>query len=355
MRGEETGQGKLFSFVSVEERVPANHPLRRVRELVDEALENMSVDFDRMYSTEGRPSIPPEQLLRGLLLQYLYGIRSERMLMEQLNYNLLFRWFVGLGIDDPVWVPSTFTKNRMRLLEADIAKHFLHETVCLAKTRGLISNEHFSVDGTLLRAWAGQKSFRKKGGGGGSGDGSDFRGEKRSNDTHGSTTDPDSRMYRKGFSQESKLSYAGHVVVENRNALVMACQATRATGYAEREAALSLLATMPRSARSTVAADRAYDTRDFVAGLREQGLIPHVAQNDKRRRSAIDGRTTRFVGYELSQRLRKRVEHPFGWIKSTAGLVQLKHRGLPKVDWAFTLASAAYNLVRLRTLTMAPA
>lgn len=354
MRGEESGQGKLFSFVSVEERVPASHPLRKVRELVDAALARMSADFDRMYSSEGRPSIPPEHLLRALVLQYLYGIRSERLLMEQLNYNLLFRWFVGLQVDDVVWVPTTFTKNRQRLLKADIAHRFLEETVALATERGLTSDEHFSVDGTLLKAWAGQKSFRKKGGRG-KGDGSDFRGEKRSNDTHESTTDPDARMYRKGPSQESKLSYAGHVVVENRNALVMGCQATRATGFAERETALELLAEIPRACRGTVGADRAYDTREFVAQLRAQGLRPHVAQNERNRRSAIDRRTTRFAGYELSQRKRKRVEHPFGWIKAVAGLQQLKHRGLEKVDWIFTLASAAYNLIRLRTLTTAPA
>lgn len=353
MRGDETDQGHMFSYISAEKRVPEDHPLRRVRELVDSALERLSKDFDRLYSDIGRPSIPPERLLRALLLQYFYGIRSERLLMEQLDYNLLFRWFVGLQMDDPVWVPTTFTKNRGRLLEGEIAQRFLQETVALAQERGLTSDEHFSVDGTLLEAWASQKSFRPKGGGG-TGDGGDFRGERRRNDTHASTTDPDARLFRKGPSQESKLSYMGHVVIENRNALVMACQATHATGNAERDSALQLLASVSRHTQGTVGADRAYDTRDFVLRLREQGLRPHVAQNTTNRRSAIDARTTRFDGYRMSQVARKQVEHPFGWIKAVAGLFQLKHRGLAKVDWIFTFASAAYNLVRLRSLTAAP-
>jgi transposase len=354
MRGDEADQGHMFSYISAEKRVPADHPLRKVRELVDAALEKLSDDFDRLYSDTGRPSIPPERLLRALLLQYFYGIRSERLLMEQLDYNLLFRWFVGLQMDDAVWVPTTFTKNRSRLLEGDIARRFLEETVALAKERGLTSDEHFSVDGTMLEAWASQKSFTPKDGGG-SGDGSNFRGQKRSNDTHVSTTDPDARLYRKGNSQESKLSYIGHVVVENRNALVMSSVATHATGYAERDSAVQLLAEIPRHARATAGADKGYDTQDFVLRLREQGIRPHVAQNDKARRSAIDKRTTRFKSYRLSQRARKQVEHPFGWIKSVAGLFQVKHRGLAKVDWVFTFATAAYNLVRLRRLTTAPA
>lgn len=352
MRGDEVDQGQMFSYVSAEKRVPADHPLRKVRKLVDAALESLSKDFDQLYADTGRPSIPPERLLRALLLQYFYGIRSERMLMEQLDYNLLFRWFVGLQMDDPVWVPTTFTKNRSRLLEGDIAQRFLRETVALAQQHGLTSAEHFSVDGTLLEAWASQKSFKPKGGSGsgGSGDGSDFRGDKRRNDTHASTTDPDSRLYRKGHSHESKLAYLGHVVIENRNGLVMDCQATEANGFAERDAAAQLLAHVPRLKNATAGADRAYDTRDFVARLRALGITPHVAQHTKRRRSAIDGRTTRFGGYLASQIARKRVEHPFGWIKSAAGLFQLKHRGLAKVDWVFTFATAAYNLTRLRRL-----
>jgi transposase len=352
VRGDEVDQGHMFSYVSAEKRVPADHPLRKVRKLVDVALERLSKDFAQLYAETGRPSIPPERLLRALLLQYFYGIRSERMLMEQLDYNLLFRWFVGLQMDDPVWVPTTFTKNRARLLEGDIAQRFLRETVALAQEHGLTSAEHFSVDGTLLEAWASQKSFKPKdgGGSGGSGDGSDFRGEKRRNDTHASTTDPDSRLYRKGHTHESKLSYLGHVVIENRNGLVMDCQATEATGFAERDAAAQLLAKVPRLKNATAGADRAYDSRDFVARLRALGITPHVAQYTKRRRSAIDGRTTRFGGYRASQIARKRVEHPFGWIKSVAGLFQLKHRGLPKVDWVFTFATAAYNLTRLRRL-----
>jgi len=353
MRGDEVGQGHMFSYISAERRVPVEHPLRKVRQLVDAALEKLSKDFDGMYSEVGRPSIPPERLLRALLLQYFYGIRSERMLMEQLDYNLLFRWFVGLQMDDPVWVPTTFTKNRSRLLEGDIAQRFLEETIALAQAQGLTSDEHFSVDGTLLEAWASQKSFKPKDGGGPD-DGSDFRGQKRRNDTHASTTDPDSRLFRKGPSQESKLSYMGHVVIENRNALVMGCQATHATGSAERDTALELLGRVPHHDGATVGADRAYDTHDFVVSVRERGLRPHVAQNTSRRRSAIDCRTTRFDGYRLSQIARKRVEHPFAWIKSAAGLFQLKHRGLPKVDWVFTFASVAYNLTRLRNLIPTP-
>ncbi len=350
MRGEESGQGQVFSYISAERRVPADHPLRKVRTLADEAFQALSPEFDEMYSQTGRPSIPPERLLRALLLQILYGIRSERLLMEQLDYNLLFRWFVGLQIDDPVWVPTTFTKNRTRLLAGDVANRFLEQTIAIARQRGLTSDEHFTVDGTLLEAWASQKSFRPKDDD--SGDGSDFRGEKRRNDTHESKTDPDSRLYRKGNSHESKLAYLGHVVMENRNALVVGCEATRATGRAERETALKLLADVPRCTRATVGADRGYDTRDFVAGLREQGLTPHVAQNTTKRRSAIDGRTTRFEGYAISQVVRKQVEIVFGWMKGAGGLHQVKHRGLPKVDWVFTFAAAAYNLIRMRKLLM---
>jgi transposase len=342
------------------QRVPQNHPLRPVRKMADAALHALSSDFDKLYSKVGRPSIPPEHLLRALLLQYFYGIRSERLLMEQLEYNLLFRWFVGLKMDGEVWDATVFSKNRERLLAGDIAQRFLAEVVSQAQQRGLASDEHFSVDGTLIEAWASQKSFKPKdGSGGGSGSGrntgENFRGQQRRNDTHASTTDPDARLYRKGHSQDAKLSYMGHVVIENRNALVMACDLSIASGYAEREMAARLLERTPRSRRATVAADKAYDTSDFVAALRALRMTPHVAQNTSRRRSAIDGRTTRHAGYAASQVVRKLVEHPFGWIKSVAGLWQVKHRGLAKVGWNFALAIAAYDLIRMRTLSEAAA
>jgi len=321
------------------------------------ALRALSGEFDKLYSNVGRPSIPPEHLLRALLLQYFYGIRSERLLMEQLEYNLLFRWFVGLSMDDEVWNATVFSKNRERLLGGEIAQRFLELVVSQAQQGGLTSDEHFSVDGTLIEAWASQKSFRPKDGSGGSGGsgGDDFRGQQRRNDTHASTTDPDARLFRKGHSQEAKLSYMGHVVIENRNALVMACELSVASGYAERESAARLLERTPRSRHATVGADKAYDTRDFVAAARALGFTPHVAQNTSKRRSAIDGRTTRSAAYAASQVMRKLVEHPFGWIKSVAGLWQVKHRGRARVGWSYALAIAAYNLTRMRRLLMTPA
>jgi transposase len=357
MRGDESPDEPLFSYVSLAQRVPQDHPLRFIRVIADAALTALSAEFDKLYSKVGRPSIPPEHLLRALLLQYFYGIRSERLLMEQLEYNLLFRWFVGLTMDAAVWDATVFSKNRERLLAGDIAQRFLAEVVSQAQQRGLTSDEHFSVDGTLIEAWASQKSFRPKdGSGGGSGSGgADFRGQQRRNDTHASTTDPDARLYRKGHSQDAKLSYMGHVVIENRNALVMACELSVASGYAEREAAARLLERTPRNRRATVGADKAYDTRDFVSTVRALGFTPHVAQNTTKRRSAIDARTTCHTGYASSQVMRKLVEHPFGWIKSVAGLWQVKHRGQAKVGWNFALAIAAYNLTRIRTLQQAPA
>jgi len=357
MRGDESPDEGLFSYVSLAQRVPQDHPLRPVRALSETALAALSPEFDKLYSKVGRPSIPPEQLLRALLLQYFFGIRSERLLMEQLDYNLLFRWFVGLTMDAAVWDATVFSKNRERLLAGDIARRFLAEVVSQAQQRGLASDEHFSVDGTLIEAWASQKSFKPKdGSGGGSGSGgADFHGQQRRNDTHASTSDPDARLYRKGHSQEAKLSYMGHVVIENRNALVMACELSVASGYAEREAAARLLEQVPRSRRATVGADKAYDTRDFVATVRALGFTPHVAQNTTKRRSAIDRRTTSHSGYAASQVMRKLVEHPFGWIKSVAGLWQVKHRGQAKIGWNFALAIAAYNLTRMRTLLRAPA
>jgi len=360
MRGDQGQQGAVFSYVQLEERVPSDHPLRKVRALVDGVLRGLDGQFSELYSATGRPSIPPERLLRALLLQYLYGVRSERLLMEQLDYNLLFRWFVGLGVDDRVWDATTFTKNRERLLNRDLAVQFLESVVAAARAEDLTSDEHFSVDGTLIQAWAGQKSFKRKGGdnesgpqGGGRNPEVDFRGERRRSDTHASTTDPDARLYRKGKGQESKLSYLGHVVIENRNGLVVGAEVTLATGRAEREAALSLMEEVPRAQRATVGGDRGYDVSSFVAALREQGLTPHVAQKVKG--SAIDARTTRHEGYRMSQVVRKIVEHPFGWLKAAAGLRQTKHRGRGRVSWGFTFAMAVYNLVRMVKLMEQPA
>jgi transposase len=324
--------------------------------MVDEALKALSPSFSRLYSAFGRPSIPPEKLLRALLLQVLYTVRSERMLMEQLEYNLLFRWFVGLNADDPVWDPTVFSKNRDRLLAGDIARAFFDAVRAQAAAAGLMSDEHFTVDGTLLEAWASLKSFKKV-------DAVDtappddpgnptvdFHGERRSNATHTSSTDPDARLARKGNGKEAKLSYSGHVLMENRNGLAVDVALLPATGTAEREAAIEMLANQSTD-RITVGADKNYDTRDFVAQLREMEITPHVAQNDTHRRSAIDGRTTRHVGYSISQRKRKRIEEIFGWLKTVGGLRKLRHRGHERVDWMFTFAVAVYNLVRMRNLT----
>jgi len=317
----------------------------------------LSAEFDRMYSVTGRPSIAPERVLRALVLQALYTVRSERMLMEQLDYNLLFRWFVGLSIDDPIWDVTVFTKNRKRLLEAEVAAQFLNGVVEQAEQMKLLSNEHFTVDGTLIKAWAGQKSFKKK-------DGADktpppqdpgnptinFRGEKRCNDTHQSTTDPECRLYRKG-GQESLLSFLGHVVMENRNGLVVAARVSQATGTAERDTAIEMIGELTHGRRITVGADKAYDTKQFVADLREMKVTPHVAQNICRNRSsAIDGRTVSHPGYEVSQTKRKRVEEIFGWMKTIGLLRQTRHRGTERVGWMFTFAAATYNLVRIRNL-----
>jgi transposase len=362
MRGDADETEPVFSYRRPAQRVPEDHPLRPIRVMTDEALRALSAEFERLYSKLGRPSIPPEHLLRALLLQYLYGIRSERLLMEQLDYNLLFRWFVGLSMDSEVWDATVFSKNRDRLLEGDIARRFLEQIVVQAREQGLTSDEHFSVDGTLIEAWASQKSFKRKDGsddgpkGGSRNSEVDFRGKKRRNDTHQSTTDPQARLYRKARGHEAKLAYLGHVVIENRNALVVGCEVTEALGlHMEREAAIRLMGDVPRRERATVGGDRAFDTGSFVTAMRAQGVTPHVAQNDTARRSAIDGRTTRHSGYEVSQVFRKLVEHPFGWLKSVAGLWQVKHRGRAKVDWTMTFGMAAYNLVRMRNLLAAPA
>jgi len=357
MRGIDSTQAAIFSYVSTEQRVPKDHPLRPIRSFCDIALRAMSREFDRMYSDMGRPSIPPEKLLRALLLQVLYTVRSERMLMEQLDYNLLFRWFVGLNMDDGVWDATVFSKNRDRLLEADIARLFFQAVVEEARVLGLLSDEHFSVDGTLIEAWASQKSFQKKDrepeGPDDSGNASiDFHGEKRTNDTHESTSDPDARLYRKGKGKEAKLSYAGHVVMENRNGLAVAGQLTKATGTAEREAAVEMLKEVAGDKRVTAGADKAYDTKGFVEQLREINVTPHVTQNTKGRNSAIDARTTRHEGYDISLRWRARIEEIFGWLKTVGGQRKTRYRGERRVGWMFEFSLAAYNLVRMRRLVV---
>ena len=364
MRGGEVRSGSLFSYVHLEARVPRPHPLRTIRAIVDAALARLDGDFAAIYAPIGRPSIPPEQLLRGLLLQAFYGVRSERQLMEQLDYNLLFRWFVGLGIDDPVWDVTVFTENRDRLLGGEIARKFFGAVLDDARVEGLLSCEHFSVDGTLIRAWASLKSFRPKDGSGeppapGRNGERDFKGEKRSNETHRSATDDDARLFRKGNGQQSQLCFIGHVLMENRNGLAVDAELTRAAGAAERLAALAMAETLPAGPK-TIGADKGYDTHDFVMELRELGITPHVARNaydtgTARRRSAIDGRTTRRDGYAVSQKKRKRIEEIFGRLKTIGGLRQTRFRGLDRVRMAFTFALAAYNLIRLPKLVGAEA
>lgn len=356
MRGEDTQQATLFSYLSPERRVPADHPLRPVRTLVDRVLARLSQRFEQMYAATGRPSIAPEKLLRALLLQLLYSVRSERLLMEQLDYNLLFRWFVGLNMDEEVWVPTVFSKNRDRLLEGDVAEGFFDEVLAEAKGLDLLSDEHFTVDGTLIEAWAGLKSFQRKDGTGtGPSDADpgnptmDFHGEKRSNQTHESTTDPESRLARRGAGKEAKLSYGGHVLMENRHGLVVNTRVTLATGTSEREASIEMADDISGERHVTLGGDKNYDTQDHVAGLRARGVTPHVAQ--KKKYSAIDGRTTRHAGYAVSQQKRKRVEEIFGWLKTVAMLRKTRHQGLRRVGWVFTFAASAYNLVRMRNLT----
>jgi transposase len=351
MRGEDPKQEGMFSYVSPEKRVPADHPLRAVREMVDEMLKEMSPQFAGLYSEVGRPSIAPERLLRALLLQIFYSVRSERMLMEQLDYNLLFRWFVGLTMDEAVWNHAVFSKNRERLLNEEIAEAFFQRV--LAEARPYLSDEHFTVDGTLLEAWASQKSFRRKDRAGTPPDGAgevNFHGEKRRNETHESITDPQARLYRKSQGAEARLSYLGHVVMENRNGLLVRAMVTQANGTAERDAALLMAESLPGRHRVTLGADKNYDTKDFVRELRRMWITPHVAQNNTNRASAIDQRTTRHPGYEVSQRERKRVEQSFGWMKIIGMLRKVKLRGLRKVGWLFTFVGAAYNLCRLQRL-----
>jgi transposase len=358
MRGDDIHQDSMFSYLSPEARVPKDHPLRPLRQMVNRALRELSWDFQARYSSEGRPSIPPEKLLRALLLQVLYTIRSERLLMEQLDYNLLFRWFVGLSMDDKVWDHSVFSKNRERFLRSDLAAAFFGRIHEQAAQAGLLSDEHFTVDGTLIEAWASLKSFRPKDtpppeGGSGRNQEVDFHGERRLNQTHASTTDPEARLFRKGKGKEAKLCFMGHVLMENRHGLIITPRLTAATGTAERDTAERMVGDLPGRHRITVSGDKAYDTREFVQSLRALNAVPHVARNRTGRSSAIDGRTTRHPGYAISQRLRKRVEEIFGWIKTVGNLRKTRHRGIEQVGWMFTLTAAAYNLVRIRNLMAA--
>jgi len=360
MRGIDHQQADMYSYVSPEARVRADHPLRAIRKMADEALKNMTERFEVMYAKTGRPSIPPEKLLRAQLLQMLYSIRSERLLMEEIDYSMLFRWFVGMNLDEPVWDATVFTKNRNRLLEGDVAREFLGEVVKQAQTNGLTSDEHFTVDGTLIEAWASLKSFQRKDGDNQPPDDPgnptvNFHGEKRSNQTHESTTDPDALLARKGSGKEAKLSYNGNLLTENRNGLIVDTEVFPANGLAERAAAMAMLEKIPGDQRVTVGADKGYDTRDFVAECRHLQVTPHVAQNLKRNGgSAIDSRTTRHSGYQVSQKKRKRIEECFGWLKTIALMRKVRHRGIEKVGWVFTFAAAAYNLVRMKNLLASP-
>lgn len=356
MRGSDGYNESLFSTVRLEDFVPANHPLRPIRTWVNEALSAMDERLSAMYEADvrgGRPSIAPEKLMRAMLLQVLYSVRSERQLVEQINYNLLFRWFVGLAIDDSVWNHSVFSKNRDRLIKHDVVIELFNRTVEMAQAKDLLSGEHFSVDGTQIKAWAGHKSVRRKDGGDDDRPPEDWRGERRSNETHESTTDPDARLYRKSNAAPALPSFLGHIVTDNRHGLVVNVQATQASGTAERDAAADMLDELAvRQAQITVGADKAYDTRGFVRACRDIGATPHVAQNLQRiGGSAIDGRTTRHAGYDISQRKRKCIEQCFGWAKVVGPMRQVMVRGLAKVDQAFTLTMAAYNLTRLRNLS----
>jgi len=359
VRGGDDRSGELFSYVDLEARVRRDHPLRAIRSIVNEALSALEREFAALYSPIGRPSIPPEKLLRAMLLQAFYSIRSERLLMERLEYDLLFRWFVGIGVDDAVWDHSVFSKNRDRLLEGDIAAKFLSAVLAQPKVTKLLSGHHFSVDGTLIEAWASMKSVKPRDGsdeppaegGGGRNAEADFHGQKRSNETHASTTDPDARLYRKGQGKEAKLCFMGHGLMENRHGLLIDACLTLGDGHAERVAALHMIEPhADRPQAITLGADKAYDAEDFINELRSMRVTPHVAQNMSGRRSAIDRRTTRHGGYAVSQRIRKRIEEAFGWIKTIAGQDKTRLRGRDRVGWAFVFAAAAYNLVRLPKL-----
>lgn len=355
MRGADALQESLFTVTKLDDFVPADHPLRAIRLLVNEALTRMNAQFDEIYAASGRDSIAPEKLIRALLLQIFYSVRSERQICEQLRYNLLFRWFVGLALDDAVWDHSVFSKNRDRLLEHHVMDGFFTQVTGLADARGLLSKEHFSVDGTLIQAWASQKSFRPKDGSDDQGPGAggrnaqaDWKGQRRSNETHASTTDPDARNYRKSHNTAAILCYQGHALMENRNGLVVGAVVTTADGHGERLAALAMLDALPGVGRRSVGADKAYDTADFVAACRERKVTPHIACHDTRvGGSAIDGRTTRHASYQLSQIVRKRIEEHFGWAKTVGRIRQTVFRGLQRVDQQFKLTMTASNLMRI--------
>ena len=359
MRGQDTQQAAMFSYISLEERIPADHPLRAIRAMADRALRALSPLFDKLYAPSGRDSIPPERLLRALLLQVLFTIRSERQLMEQMHYNLLYRWFVNLNIDDAVWDVTVFTKNRDRLLEGDVAQAFFDQVLAQAREGHLLSDDHFTVDGTLIEAWASHKSFKRKDeppappADGTRNPTVDFKKEKRSNATHESTTDPDCRLFKKSEGAAAQLCYMGHVLMENRNGLVVSARLTQASGTAEREACLDMLEDAGANRRITLGGDKNYDVHDFVDTLRSLNVTPHVAQNDTNRKSAIDGRTTRHPGYAVSMRKRKRVEEIFGWLKTVGVMRKTRHRGTRRVGWMFTFSLAAYNLVRMRQMVPA--
>jgi len=360
MRGDLTNETAMWSYISPEQRVPADHPLRPIKKMVDAALRELSPLFDAMYSERGRPSIPPERLLCAQVLQALYSVRSERMLMEQLDYNMLFRWFCDMNLDDAVWDVTVYTKNRDRLLRSDVAQAFFERVLSRAQASGLLSDEHFTVDGTLIEAWAGQKSFVPKrktkdddgppSGGCSRNPTVDFHGKQRTNETHWSITDKAARMFRKGSGKEAKLAYMGHVLMENRHGLIVNTRLTQATGYAEREAAIAMVDEIAGRHRATLGADKGYDAAEFVAELRDRNITAHVAQNDTNRRSAIDARTTHHSGYETSQRIRKRIEEAFGWMKTIGPMRKTKFRGSDRVGWQFTFTAAVYNLVRMRNL-----
>lgn len=356
MRGSEEKQIEAFSYIPLEDRIPTKHPIRPFKAMVNEILRDMDEALDAIYADSGRPSIAPEYLLRASILQILYSIRSERALMEEIEFNILFRWFVGLGLDAPVWDHSTFTKNRDRLLESDIAKLFFAKVVERAKRKRFLSDEHFTVDGSLIEAWASMKSFQPKDGGndkdgtagGGSNPDVDFRGQKRSNDTHESKTDTDARLYRKSNGSESKLAYLGHVLMENRNGLAVDVEVTLATGTAERDAALAMAGRLGGRKRRTLGADKGYDALAFAEDLRELNITPHIAR--RKGGKSVDGRTTRHEGYAVSQRKRKRVEEIFGWAKTVGLIRKAKMRGKEKIDWLFTMCIAVFNLVRMRNM-----
>ena len=361
MRGSDERTGELFSYVDIEERIPQNHPLRLIRRIVNDVLAGLDGEFAKLYAEDGRPSIAPERLLRALLLQAFYTIRSERQLMEQLHYNLLYRWFVGLGVDDPVWVPTVFSKNRDRLLRAEVARKFLSDLLTHKEVRALLSDEHFSVDGTQVQAWASMKSFVAKDGSGeppapGRNGERDFHGETRRNDTHASATEPEAKLYKKGKGKEAKLSYIGNIMTENRNGFVVEAELRQASGTVEHEAATAMIARhSPGAQRITVGGDKNFDTAGFVADMRAFHVTPHVVQNTSGRRSAIDHRTTRHAGYAVSQQKRKRVEEPFGWGKTIGGLARPMLRGVKKLDFKFIWTMAAYDLIKLPRLIGAAA